>query len=79
MSVKTVADLKGKRVAVLKGTAYQRPFDNLLASAGLTEKTSSSSTPDWPSSKAALVAGQIDATFGGPDLFLLSPRAWALR
>ena len=26
---------------------------------------------DWPTSKAAVVAGQIDATFGGSDLFLL--------
>lgn len=74
VSVKTVADLKGKRVTVLKGTAYQRPFDNLLASAGLTEKDVKLINMDWPSSKAALVAGQIDATFGGPDLFLLQPK-----
>ena len=70
-SIKSVADLKGKKVAVLKGTAYQRPFDNLLASAGLSEKDVKVINMDWPSSKAAVVMGQIDATFGGSDLFLL--------
>jgi sulfonate transport system substrate-binding protein len=70
-NIKTVSDLKGKRVSVLKGTAYQRPFDNLLATAGLTEKDLKLINMDWPSSKAAVVAGQIDATFGGADLFIL--------
>ena len=71
VSIKTVADLKGKKVTVLKGTAYQRTFDNLLATAGLTEKDVKLINMDWPTSKAAVVAGQIDATFGGSDLFLL--------
>ena len=71
VSIKTVADLKGKKVTVLKGTAYQRTFDNLLATAGLTEKAVKLINMDWPTSKAAVVAGQIDATFGGSDLFLL--------
>lgn len=70
-TIRTVEDLKGKRVSVLKGTAYQRPFDKLLATAGLTEKDVKLINMDWPSSKAAVVAGQIDATFGGPDLFIL--------
>ncbi|MDP2162695.1 MAG: ABC transporter substrate-binding protein [Hydrogenophaga sp.] len=70
-TIRTVADLKGKRVSVLKGTAYQRPFDSLLATARLTEKDVRLINMDWPSSKAAVVAGQIDATFGGPDLFTL--------
>lgn len=56
---------------MLKGTAYQRTFANLLATAGLTEKDVKLINMDWPTSKAAVVAGQIDATFGGPDLFLL--------
>lgn len=72
--IRTVADLKGRKVAVLKGTAYQRPFDNLLASAGLSEKDVKVINMDWPSSKAAVVAGQIDATFGGSDLFLLKDK-----
>lgn len=72
--IKTVADLKGRKVAVLKGTAYQRPFDNLLASAGLSEKDVKVINMDWPSSKAAVATGQIDATFGGPDLFALKDK-----
>lgn len=74
VSIRSVADLKGKKVTVLKGTAYQRPFDHLLASAGLTEKDVKLINMDWPSSKAAVVAGQIDATFGGADLFLLKDK-----
>lgn len=70
-NIRSVADLKGKRVSVLKGTAYQRPFDNLLVTAGLTEKDVKLINMDWPSSKAAVVAGQLDATFGGADLFVL--------
>jgi sulfonate transport system substrate-binding protein len=73
-AIKSVADLKGRKVAVLKGTAYQRPFDNLLASAGLSEKDVKVINMDWPSSKAAVVSGQIDATFGGSDLFLLKDK-----
>lgn len=69
--IKDWADLKGRKVAVLKGTAYQRPFDKLLASAGLTEKDVKLINMDWPGSKAAVVAGQVDATFGGADLFVL--------
>jgi len=72
--VKTFADLRGKRVTVLKGTAYQRTFDNLLASVGLTEKDVKLINMDWPSSKAAVATGQIDATFGGPDLFALKDK-----
>lgn len=73
-TIKSVADLKGKKVSVLKGTAYQRPFDNLLATAGLTERDLKVINLDWPSSKAAVVAGEIDATFGGSDLFQLKDK-----
>lgn len=73
-AIRSVADLKGRKVAVLKGTAYQRPFDKLLASAGLSEKDIKLINMDWPASKAAVVAGQIDATFGGSDLFLLKDK-----
>lgn len=74
VDIKTVNDLKGKKISVLKGTAYQRPFDNLLASAGLTEKDVKLINLDWPSSKTAVVSKEIDATFGGSDLFLLKDK-----
>ncbi len=37
--IKTLADLKGKRVAVYRGTADQLAFDRALQTAGLTEET----------------------------------------
>lgn len=76
--IKTVADLKGRKVSVLKGTAYQRPFDALLADAGLSEKDLRLVNMDWPTAKAAVVSGDVDATFGGPDLFLLRDKGVTL-
>ena len=31
VEISTISDLKGRKVSVLKGTAFQRPFDKLLA------------------------------------------------
>jgi sulfonate transport system substrate-binding protein len=76
--VRTFADLKGRKVSLLKGTAYQRPFDALLADAGLTEKDVKLVNMDWPSSKAAVVGKDVDATFGGSDLFLLRDKGVTL-
>lgn len=72
--IKTFADLKGRKVSVLKGTAYQRPFDRLLADAGLKEKDLKLINLDWPTSKAAVVNRDVDATFGGADIFLLKEK-----
>jgi len=72
--VQGFADLKGRKVSVLKGTAYQRPFGQLLADAGLGEKDLKLVNLDWPTSKAAVVAKDIDATFGGADLHLLQDK-----
>jgi sulfonate transport system substrate-binding protein len=70
-NIKSFKDLKGKRVAVLRGTAYQLPFNRLLEDQGLTEKDVRFTNLDWPTSKAALATKDIDATFGGSDLQLL--------
>lgn len=77
-AIKAFADLKGRKVAVLKGTAYQRPFDALLADAGLTEKDVKLLNMDWPTAKAAVVNGDVDATFGGADLNLLKDKGVTL-
>ena len=76
--IKTFADLKGRKVSVLKGTAYQRPFDALLAEAGLTEKDVKLVNMDWPTSKAAVINKDVDATFGGSDLFMLRDKGVTL-
>lgn len=72
--IKDFKDLKGKKVAVLIGTAYQRPFDLLLKDAGLGPRDVKIVNFDWPTSKAAVVSGDIDATFGGNDLLLLKDK-----
>lgn len=77
-AVRSAADLKGKRVAVLRGTAYQLTFNRLLEEAGLTEKDVRFTNLDWPTSKAAVVNKDIDATFGGTDLNLLKENGTAL-
>jgi sulfonate transport system substrate-binding protein len=70
-SVQSVKDLRGKRIAVAKGTATHLAGIKILEKFGLGEKDVKLINMDWPTSKAAVVAGQIDATFGGSDLFLL--------
>ena len=76
--IKRFADLKGRRVSVLKGTAYQRPFDAFLAASGLSEKDVRVVNLDWPTAKAAVVNKDIDATFGGADLHLLRDKGVTL-
>ncbi|HMN78415.1 MAG TPA: ABC transporter substrate-binding protein [Burkholderiaceae bacterium] len=76
--IRTFADLKGRKVSVLKGTAYQRPFDALLADVGLTEKDVRLVNLDWPTAKAAVVGKDVDATFGGADLHLLKDKGVTL-
>lgn len=76
--IKSFADLKGRKVSVLKGTAFQRPFNRLLADAGLTERDIRVINMDWPTSKAAVVSQDIDATFGGTDLHLLLDKGVSL-
>lgn len=73
-AIKDFKDLKGRKVSVLIGTAYQRPFDLLLKDAGLTPREVKIVNFDWPTSKAAVVSGDIDATFGGNDLLLLKEK-----
>ncbi|URI11123.1 ABC transporter substrate-binding protein [Aquincola tertiaricarbonis] len=78
LTLNRFADLKGRKVAVLKGTAYQRPFDNLLAEAGLTEKDLRLVNMDWPTAKAAVLNKDVDATFGGADLHQLQAKGVGL-
>lgn len=76
--IKSIKDLKGRKVTVFRGTAYQLPFDRVLADEGLTEKDLKLINMDWTGSKAALAAKEIDATWGGVDLVLLKEKGAAL-
>lgn len=75
--IKTLADLKGKRVAIFRGTAYQLSFDAALASQGLSERDLQVINLDANGAAAALAAKQIDATWGGSGLISLQQRGLA--
>lgn len=75
--IKTLEDLKGKRVAIFRGTATQLSFDAALASKGLTERDFKVINLDYNASGAALAAKQIDGTWTGPGVFALQARGLA--
>lgn len=75
--IKTLQDLKGKRVAVFRGTASQLSFDSALASQGLSEKDLKVINLDFNAAGAALAAKQIDATWGGANLSALQTKGLA--
>ena len=69
--IKQLADLKGKRVAVYRGTADQLAFDRALQTVGLSERNMQVINLDWSAGKAALAAGRVDAVWGGVSLLAL--------
>ncbi|MCO6055969.1 ABC transporter substrate-binding protein [Pseudomonas sp. MOB-449] len=75
--IKTLQDLKGKRVAVFRGTANQLSFASALASQGLTERDLKVINLDFNAANAALAAKQIDATWGLSNLLALRERGLA--
>lgn len=75
--IKTLQDLKGKRVAIFRGTASQLSFDAALASQGLSEKDLKVINLDFNAAVAALAAKQIDASWGGSGLTALQARGLA--
>ncbi|MDF0734163.1 ABC transporter substrate-binding protein [Pseudomonas entomophila] len=72
--IKTLQDLKGKRVAVFRGTANQLSFASALASQGLSERELKIVNLDLNAANAALAAKQIDATWGLGNLLSLRER-----
>ena len=72
--IKTLHDLKGKRVAVFRGTANQLSFASALASQGLSERELKVINLDFNAANAALAAKQIDATWGLSNLLSLRER-----
>ena len=75
--IKTLQDLKRKRVAVFRGTATQLSFDAALASQGLSEKDLKVINLDFSAAIAALAARQIDATWGSTGISALADRGLA--
>lgn len=75
--ITSLETLKGKRVAIFRGTATQLSFDAALASKGLTERDFKVINLDYNAAGAALAAKQIDATWTGPGVFALQARGLA--
>ncbi|MEC5397777.1 ABC transporter substrate-binding protein [Uliginosibacterium sp. H1] len=70
-TLKSVKELKGKKVSFFKGTNSQTPINRLLRANGLTERDIRVVNLDTASGKAALLNGDIDALFGSIDLLTL--------
>jgi sulfonate transport system substrate-binding protein len=76
-AIRSMADLKGKRVGLFRGTAAQLSFIGALQTAGLTEKDLSIINLDFAAASSALAARQIDATWGGANVLALRDRGLA--
>lgn len=69
--IQRIEDLRGKRIAVYKGTADQLSFERAIKSVGLNERDVRVINLDWTASKAALAAKRVDAVWGGVSLLAL--------
>jgi sulfonate transport system substrate-binding protein len=67
--IKTVADLKGKRIAVTRGTDPHIFLIRALANAGLSERDVKAVLLQHPDGKTALEKGDVDA-WAGLDPFM---------
>jgi sulfonate transport system substrate-binding protein len=72
--IKSLADLKGKRIGIFRGTADQLSFAQVLERAGLKERDLRIVNLDFNAVNAALVAKQIDATWAPHRLLALRDR-----
>jgi sulfonate transport system substrate-binding protein len=75
--IKSIKDLRGRRVALFKGTNIQLAINKLLEDSGMTEKDIRGINMDVASSKAALVTKDVDAVFGNNDLLQLRDQGTA--
>jgi sulfonate transport system substrate-binding protein len=67
--LKSIEDLKDKRVAIFRGTNGHLVAINVLAAHGLTERDIKGVNLDSGSAQAALVSNGVDAAFGGYEWF----------
>jgi sulfonate transport system substrate-binding protein len=72
--IKRIEDLQGRKLSQFKGTNLQIAADRVLAAHGLTERNARFINLDFANAVAALVAGDIDGSFGGVELLDLRRR-----
>lgn len=75
--IRTIEDLRGKRVSFLKGTASQLAANRILAAHGLTEKDVRIVNLDPGESVAAFSSGELDAIVGGVKMLTLRDKGLA--
>jgi sulfonate transport system substrate-binding protein len=75
--IRSVKELRGKRVAIFKGTNAQLPIDRLLEANGLSEKDLKVVNLDTATAQAALTTRDIDAIFGSFELLKLRDKGAA--
>ncbi len=75
--IKSVNDLRGKRVAYFKGNYIHLQVIRILAEHGMTEKDIRSIYLDPASSAPALASGDVDALFGASDMLGLRDKGLA--
>jgi sulfonate transport system substrate-binding protein len=66
-----IKDLRGKRVAVQKGTATHLTANKVLEAFGLGERDVKLVSMETNAARAAIVTGDVDAAFGGVDYLSL--------
>ncbi|KAF0815125.1 putative aliphatic sulfonates-binding protein [Andreprevotia sp. IGB-42] len=76
-TIKSVADLRGKRVSIFKGTNSQLPINRVLKANNLTERDIRGINLDTATSQAALSTKDLDAAFGGYELLKLRDKGVA--
>ncbi|MBA6115749.1 ABC transporter substrate-binding protein [Pseudomonas putida] len=75
--IHSLADLKGKKLAVFRGTTYHLSLIRALDAQGLSERDLKITSMDTSASTAALVAGLVDAVWGANNLLTLDQRGLA--
>jgi sulfonate transport system substrate-binding protein len=73
-SIQSIDDLKGKKVALFKGTNLQLATDRVLSTHGLKEKDLRFINLDGNAAIPALTSGNVDAVFGGPEYLTLAQK-----
>ena len=74
---RSIADLKGKKVAIFKGTCIHLAANRILAANGLNEQDVRAINMDQVTTLAALNTGDVDAALAGPELLSLQDRGAA--
>lgn len=75
--IKTLKDLKGRKVAIFRGTNLHLAINKALAANGLHERDLKVVNMDFATMKAALATKDIDAAFGDPSFLPLEEQGIA--